>query len=124
MLKTYAKALAAGVGAAVLVLASVITGGITATEGAQVGVAFLGAVSVWNTTNLPGDAPFAKAVAALLAAGGVLVVALPGGLTSGEIINVVIAAVAIFPVFRVGNVGDKYDQLRARRVQAGQTRTV
>lgn len=100
---TYAKALAAGVGAALLVLASVVTGGITPTEGAQVGVAFLGAVAVWNTANLPASSPFAKAVTALLTAGGVLVVALPGGLTSGEIVNVAIAALTVFPVFGVPN---------------------
>jgi hypothetical protein len=110
----YAKALAAGVGAALMVLASVITGGIAPTEAAQIGVAFLGAVAVWNTANLPSDAPFAKAVTALLAAGGVLVTALPGGLTQGEIVNVVIAALAIFPVFRVPNVGDFAAQVRAR----------
>ncbi len=114
----YAKALAAGVGAALMVLASVITGGISPTEAAQIGVAFLGAVAVWNTANLPEGSPFAKAVAALLAAGGVLVTALPGGLTQGEIVNVVIAAVAIFPVFRVGNVGDFAAVARARAAAA------
>jgi hypothetical protein len=101
MLKTYGKALAAGFGAALIALASVIAGGITPTEGAQVGIAFLGAVGVWNTANLPEGAPFAKAVTALLAAGGVLVVALPGGLKQGEIVNVAIAVAAVFPVFAV-----------------------
>lgn len=118
MLKKYAKAIAAGVGAALMVLASVITGGISPTEGAQVVVAFLGAVAVWNTANLPTDSPFAKAVASLLAAAGVLVTALPGGLTSGEIVNVVIAALTVFPVFRLGNVGDFAGKARARAAMA------
>jgi len=114
----YAKALAAGVGAALMVLASVITGGISPTEAAQIGVAFLGAVAVWNTANLPEGSPFAKAVAALLAAGGVLVTALPGGLTQGEIVNVIIAAAAIFPVFGLTNVGDFAAVARARAAAA------
>ena len=120
----YAKALAAGVGAALMVLASVITGGISPTEAAQIGVAFLGAVAVYNTANLPTDAPFAKAVAALLAAAGVLVTALPGGLTQGEIVNVVIAAVAIFPVFRVTNVGDFAARAKARAAATRSARAV
>ena len=114
MLSKYGKALAAGVGVAVMALASVINGGISPSEGAQVGVAFLGAVAVWNAANLPVGAPFAKAVTALLAAGGVLVTALPGGLTQGEIVNVAIAVLAVFPVFRVPNAGDFAAQQRAR----------
>lgn len=101
---SYAKALAAGVGAAVMALVAVLTdGAITPVEWATVGVATLGAVGVYNTANLPTDAPFAKAVAATLSAAGVLVVVLPGGVTSAEWAQVAVAVLAVFAVFGVPN---------------------
>lgn len=100
----YAKAIAAGVGAAVMALVAVLTDGtVTPVEWATVGVAALGAVGVWNAANLPTSAPFAKAIAAALSAGGVLVIVLPDGVSSAEWAQVAVAVLAVFAVFGVRN---------------------
>ena len=103
---TYAKALAAALAAILAAIApAFITGGPTS-FGEWINVALLacGAIQVYNTSNLYGW-QYGKLIAAVVSAAGVAVTSAltDGVVTEGEWIQIAVAALGAFVVYRIPN---------------------
>ena len=95
MIRTYGKSLASLVAAVLVVVASVITDGITPGEGVQIAVAFTAAVGVYLAPNLPKYTWIKTAVAATLAVLSLVTTYITDGITSAELINLAIAGIGV-----------------------------
>ena len=89
----YTKAAIAVAGAIVMAIYSALNGDnhISIEEWIQISIAAWASFQVWLTANVS-DAPYAKAITAgMLAALNLLVSQLTGGISSAELVNIVIA---------------------------------
>ena len=94
MLRKYAKAIGAVVVTMLTFVASILTDGVTDQEWVMIAGTFVSAVGVAVVPELPsGIAAWAKTVVAALSGGlTVLAVVIIGGLTTQEVIEVIVAA--------------------------------
>ncbi len=99
MWSTYGKSLAAFAAAVLVVISSAVTDGrITPDEGIQIAIAAATGVVVYIAPNLPRYPWIKLAMAALLAALNLAVSLITDGLTTAEIVNLVIAALGVLMV--------------------------
>lgn len=116
LIRKYKKAAGVLLVTVLTAIVSVLTDGITAREWTVVAGVFLAAFGTGFVPNLPaGPGGIAKAVTTFLIGGtAVLSVVIAGGLTTAELLEVVIAAFAAVGVTAgVRNVGDHRDRALA-----------
>lgn len=116
LIKKYKKAAGVVLVAVLTAVASALTDGITAREWTVVAGVFLAAFGTGFVPNLPaGAGAVAKAVTTFLIGGtAVLSVVIAGGLTTAELLEVVIAAFAAVGVTASArNIGDNRDRALA-----------
>lgn len=95
----YGRAAVAVVAAALVVLASALTDGHVDTgEKLQISIQTVTVFGVWFVPNLPHSAAFKTGVAAILAVLNLATTLIVGGLDSADIVNLVLAAVAVLGI--------------------------
>ena|ERR1700741_3597809 len=125
MIRKYAKAIGAVVVTVLMFVVSILTDGITAQEWVMLAGTLVSAIGVAVVPELPsGIAAWAKTVVTALSGGlTVLAVVITGGLTTTEVIEVVVAALAAIGVVAVvPNKGDYKESAMAMRLDVSGSR--
>jgi hypothetical protein len=101
--RAYTKFIVQALVTVAVAIAAASTGGVTSVEWVNIAIIGVGALSVFAAPNVPGAA-YTKAILSALAA--VLVVltsAITGGITSPELIQIIVAAAGAFGVYALPN---------------------
>jgi hypothetical protein len=97
--RLYGRAIAAVAIAGLTVLASALTDGhVDPGEGIQIAIQLATAAGVWLVPNLPSATSIKTGLAAMLAVLNLAATFITGGLTSAEVINLVIAGLGVLAI--------------------------
>lgn len=108
MFKKFGKSLTQAFAAVLVVVASVVSGGITEAEGIQIAIAIAGAVGVYLAPNLPQYQWIKTAMAAVSVALMTATSLITDGLTTAEIINIVLAGLGVLGVSVAPSISDTH----------------
>ncbi|HLL69036.1 MAG TPA: hypothetical protein VK453_25475 [Micromonosporaceae bacterium] len=106
MIRKFGKSIASLAAAVAVVVASVITDGVTQGEAVQIAVAFTAAVGVYLAPNLPQYKWIKTAVAATLAVLSLVTTYITDGITSAEVVNLIVAALGVLVTGAAPSISD------------------